>query len=222
MKDAIKFDWLGLHLQEPMGIIMNMLIALFCLFAFFQLQERRQDEAVHWWKLFFLTFGVSTFLGGLAHGFFYYFGVPGKFPCWILGCLANIFAAKGMLSFPGYENKNRALDALVWSKSLILLAAALITQKFIFITIDAILTYLSFTGGYALLLVKRGLKEVKLMVIGVIVLIPSSFIFLQKINPHRWLNKDDLSHVLMLGCILCFYLGMTAWANRETTQTNNV
>jgi len=222
MQEPIKFDWLGIHFQEPMAIIMNLLISLFCFFAFFQMKKMRNDRAIYWWKLFFLYFGISTFFGALGHGFFMYSGVPGKFPCWILGCVANVFASKGMLSFTGYENKSKPVNVFVWSKSLILLTAALISQKFIFVTLDAIITYLTFTGGYAIALINRGLKEMKFMVIGVLVLIPSAFIFLLKINPHRWLNKDDLSHVLMLGCISCFYLGMRAWNNRVIPETNNV
>jgi len=221
MQEVIKFEWLGLHLQEPMGIIMNFAMAAFSFFAFFKLKRTEYDEAGKWWKLFYLTFGISTVFGGLGHGLFYYFQVPGKFPCWITGCLANVFCAKGILSFSGYQIRNKALEIFIWSKSLLLVVAAMISQKFIFVAIDAILTYLTFTGGFALALKKRGLQEMKYMVLGVIVLLPSAFVFLLKINIHRWFDKNDLSHVFMLGSIICFLPGIYGW-NIRRTKTQNV
>ncbi|MBI3240546.1 MAG: hypothetical protein HYZ43_17160 [Flavobacteriia bacterium] len=108
------------------------------------------------------------------------------------------------------------------AKSAILLVLALITQKFVFVAIDAIITYIAYTGVFAQLLAKRGLGEMKFMVIGVAVLIPSAFIFLLKLNPHRWMNKDDVSHILMLFCIYCFYLGMKSWGIRSSNKPENV
>ncbi|MBI3240545.1 MAG: hypothetical protein HYZ43_17155 [Flavobacteriia bacterium] len=67
--DLIKFEWLGLHLQEPMAIIMNGLISLFCFFAFFRLRKWG-SEANYWWRMFYLIFGISTFFGALGHAFF--------------------------------------------------------------------------------------------------------------------------------------------------------
>jgi hypothetical protein len=219
--DPIQFDWFGLHLQEPMAVVTNGMIALFCFFAFFRLRHW-DNEANYWWRLFYLTFGFSTFFGAFGHAFFQYWGMYGKFPCWTLGCLANVFAARGMLAFAPYVFPRKEAILVIWLKSAVLLAVAIITQKFLFVAIDAILTYIAYTGVFAQLLVKKGAREMKFMVIGVLVLLPSAFIFLLKLNPHRWLNKDDLSHLLMLGCIYCFYRGMQAWGERAAQQANNV
>jgi hypothetical protein len=218
--DPIKFDLLGLHLQEPMAVITNGMISFFCFISYFRLRKW-DNEANYWWRMFYLIFGISTFFGALGHAFFLYFGVFGKFPCWITGCLANVCAARGMLAFETSVPKKSAI-ILIWVKSGVLLALALITQKFVFVAIDAILTYIAYTGVYAWELTKRGIAEMKFMVIGVIILLPSAFIFLLKLNPHRWLNKDDLSHLLMLTCIYFFYRGMMAWGSRSAQQLKNV
>ncbi|ASS48887.1 MAG: hypothetical protein A3D31_05885 [Candidatus Fluviicola riflensis] len=218
--DLIKFEWLGLHLQEPMAIIMNFVISLFCFFAFFRLRKW-ENEANYWWRMFFLIFGISTVFGALGHAFFYYFGVFGKYPCWITGCVANVYAAKGMLSFPHAKQRKYNMPIAI-AKGVVLLTLALVTQKFIFIAIDAIITYIGYTGIFAQLLVKRGVREMRFMVIGVAILIPSVFIFLLKLNPHRWFNKDDVSHILMLLCIYCFYLGMKSWGINSSNKPENV
>lgn len=193
-----------------MAMITNALLAIFSAFAFIQL-KKQDDKAIAWWSYFFLTFGLSTFCSIFGHGFFNYTGVVGKFPCWFFGAIANVCAAKAMISFQMYSNPMKFSSTFIYLKSFLLLCAAFFYKSFIFITIDAVITYLMYTGFFGVLLYNRGLKSMRFMIIGVIILLPSIFIFLLKLNPHRWLNKDDLSHLLMLGCISCFYLGANHW-----------
>ena len=102
---------------------------------------------------------------------------------------------------------NKELKLFLFVKGLILLILAIATQKFIFIAVDAILTYVIYSGiiGRVLALSKNTLYNQ--MFYGVLVCLPSVFIFLFKLNIHRWLNKDDLSHLLMLACLYFFYRG---------------
>jgi hypothetical protein len=193
-----------------MAIVTNWMLALFCFYAYFNLKSSA-DTANFYWKRFFLIFGISTIFGSVGHAFFYYLGMPGKIPSWTLGCLSNIMAALGMLRFEGYTKLKAIAIPLVWMKSALLLALSLIFMKFVFVAIDAILTYILYTGIYAFVLKKRGVMEMKWMIIGVMVMLPSAFIFLLKLNVHRWLNKDDLSHLFMLTGIIFFYISMKKW-----------
>lgn len=217
--ERIKFEWLGYELQEPMAIIFNLLISLFCFYAYFRLRIWNNPPN-RWWRLFFLLFGISTFFGMLGHALFGYFDIPGKFPCWILGGFANCCAARAMFAFP-QANHRPYKEVLIWGRSAVMVTLAIITRDFVYIAIDAIITYVFYTGVFGYILLKRGLAEMKFMVIGVAILFPSAFIFLMKVNLHRWFNKDDLSHVLMLGCIFCFYLGMQAWGKNNQFNESN-
>lgn len=218
MKDPILFDFMGLHLQEPMAFLFNLIIAGFCFYAFTHLRTRVSDPATANWRLFYLTFGISTVCGAFGHLFFQYTGIPGKFPCWTLGQLANVFAARAMLQFSGFSRLSKTNEILIWTKSGVLLIIAFATRNFLFIAIDAILTYIIYTGIFGYVLRKRGLEEMRYMVIGVIVLLPSAFFFIMKLNPHRWFNAHDVSHVLMFACIFLFYKGMQRWNMRLTEQ----
>lgn len=221
--ELIEFDFLGLHLQEPMALILNWIIAGFCIFAFTKL-GRFKNEANFFWRLFYLTFGLSTFFGGLGHLFFQYAGFFGKYPSWIFGCLANGFAAMAMLRFKGISQPKDYAFALIWIKSLALCAVSILTQKFIFTAIDAIITYISYTGVYAFILKKRHPEAafLKKFIIGVCILTPSAFIFILKLNVHQWLNKDDLSHILMLVTIYYFYLGAKEWGETRLSERKDV
>jgi hypothetical protein len=205
-KEIIHFSFQGLELQEPMSAATNWLIASFCFYAFLKLKNRNSEE-VNYWKYFFIIFSFSTFFAGFGHLFFRYFAIPGKFPNWITGVVSGYFAGNAMLvKMENQEAKNFLKIGLI-VKASVFLFLALWKQNFLFIAIDAIATYLFFCGVYGYIYFKKGHDYMKYMVLGVLVCLPSAFIFLFKINIHKWLNKDDLSHLFMLGCTICFYLG---------------
>jgi len=207
MQELIEFKFAGLILQEPMALITNWMMSFFCLYAFLQLPKTVSKE-VKLWKNFFLWFAVSTFFGGLGHLFYQQFGVLGKYPNWITGVLAGFFPGYAMLIYYKASSLKKFLKLFLFVKGIVLLFLGVTLQKFIFIAIDGILTYVIYCGiiGYALSL--KVSSTYRFMYYGVLVCVPSVFIFLFKINIHRWLNKDDLSHLLMLGCLFFFYLGV--------------
>lgn len=207
--EIIEFNWLGLNLQEPMALITNWILASFSFYAFWQLKKgvsRFQDL----WKMFYLVLGISMVFGGLGHLFFQYTGIPGKFPSWTGGVLAGVYASFAMISLMPNRETQKRIETVVLIKSTALLLAAVITQKFFYVAIDTSITYLIFCGYLGIRLHRKNWQGIKFIYLGVLVLIPSAIIFGLKINIHRWLNKDDLSHVLMLGCIMFFFFGVRA------------
>lgn len=207
--EVIEFNWWGLNLQEPMALITNWCLALFSFYAFFQLEKDR-SQFQNLWKLFYLVLGTSMFFGGLGHVFYQYTGIPGKFASWTFGVLAGICASFAMITLVEKKETRLLLKKIVLVKSAVLLGAAIFSMKFFFVAIDTSLTYLVFCGYLAYRLHQNDWEGIKFMYLGVLVLLPSALIFGLKINLHRWLNKDDLSHVLMLGCIILFFLGVRA------------
>lgn len=217
--NIIKFSLFGLQLQEPMAIVTNGMIAFFCFYAFFQLKDWN-DTANYYWKRFFLFFGISTFLGMFGHGLFHYYGIFGKIPSWFFGSVSNAMAGLGMFHFENYSKKNKLSIYLVVFKSLLLFILALFTLKFVFVAIDAIFTYIVYTGFYAQKIVKRGAEELKWMTLGVVIMLPSAFVFLFKLNIHLWLNKDDLSHLFILTGIIFFYSTLQRWGRKNALKIN--
>ncbi len=207
--EIIEFEWMGMHLQEPMALITNWILTLFSFYAFSQL-KKGVSQFQDLWKIFFLILGISTFFGGLGHLLFQYAGIPGKFPSWTLGTVAGVFASFAMIILIERPETQKRVRQLVLIKSFLLLTTAIITRKFLFIIVDTSITYLIFCGYFAYHLHKKNVEGIKLIALGVLVLSPSVLIYTLKINVHTWLNRDDLSHVLMLGCIIFFYLGVRA------------
>ncbi|MBI1837745.1 MAG: hypothetical protein HYR91_10830 [Flavobacteriia bacterium] len=135
------------------------------------------------------------------------FLVRNCFPNWFMAIIAGYFAGKAIIYHAKSSDLQQKHEKFLIVKGVVLLLAALISLQFTFIAVDAILTYVIYCGFIANNYVQKGINELKYMVYGVLVCIPSIFIFFFKVNPHRWLNKDDLSHLLMLACIFFFYLG---------------
>lgn len=205
--EIVKFTLGGFILQEPMALITNWVIFLFCLFVFLA-TPWQQSYPSERFKKFYLYLGISMFFGGLGHLFFYYTGFYGKYPSWILATVAGFHVGKAILYYWRNSGSYKFLNHFLWVKSILLLSLGLATQKFIFIAVDSIFTYLFYCGFLAWMLWKKQKEEMKYMVFGVLALLPSAFIFLMNINLHRYLNRDDLSHVLMLLCIVLFYQGI--------------
>ncbi len=207
--ERLPFEMFGLCLQEPMALITNWLIALTAFLLYSRIKTPQNLFQKHW-KLFYLTFGISTFFGGLGHLFFYYFEVYGKFPCWFFGILASYHAGKAMISNSLISKaKQVRLTYFLMLKGVVLIILAVITKSFLFVMLDATITYLFFCLGFGWYFYRKGYLFYKYTVIAILILIPSIFIFTLQINPHLWFNKDDLSHVLMVLTIVFFYIGIS-------------
>lgn len=218
--EIIHFSAFGLDLQEPMALVFNWLIASICFIAYFSLRGNKSPE-IKLWKLFFLFFGLSTFIGGFGHLFFQYFGVYGKFPHWIGGIISAYFAGRAMLCRLTNQKLKKSLQLVLIFKAIVFLGLALSLKNFIFVAVDAIVTYLFYCGIIGFNLLKKGVSAMKYIVFGVLICIPAAFVYILKINPARWFNTDDLSHVFMLSCVFLFALGVNKLAN-ETVKMKTV
>lgn len=203
----------GLCLQEPMALITNWLIAITS-FILYRLIKSPQNEYQRHWKFFYLIFGISTFFGGLGHVLFNYFDVYGKFPCWFFGTIAAYHAGCAMINVSILSPKLiKKLKHILIIKAVVFGLIAFVFQSFLFIMVDATITYLFFCLGFGAYYWRKGIQSFKYTVFAVLILFPSIFIFALKINPHLWFNKDDLSHVLMVTTIIFFYFSIANSSN---------
>ncbi|MDB9806039.1 MAG: hypothetical protein QNL60_03480 [Flavobacteriales bacterium] len=205
--EIIEFSWQGMTLQEPMALLTNWMIAAFSFYAYAQLKKGVslfQDL----WKSFYMVLGIGMIFGGLGHLFFQYFSFYGKFPSWTLGVLAGILASFAMIETVDKEASKKLLQRIVLIKSVILLSLSFVTLKFLFVALDTSVTYLLFCGFLAYRQSKKEWRGISYFYYGVLALLPSAFIFGLKFNMHKWLNKDDLSHIFILACVMLFFVGV--------------
>src|SRR5574343_52574 len=160
------------HILEPNVFITDAIMAgVSLLLSFYIVKMRSKTEFSHYWFLFFFVYGISSFVGGLGHALFYYFGVPGKFFTWITGILSIYFIERAIIG--------------------VILSAGILGYRFS----------------------KSIHIDFKYFYYGVLIMVPSAVIFLAKINPHPWFDKNDLSHVLLTIGIIYFYIGIEKTKN---------
>lgn len=204
--DILPFELFGLNLQEPMALVTNWCIAIFAFYAYRNVPTD-SGEFLKYWRFFFGFLTIGTFFGGLGHLFYQYTGVFGKMPSWTFGVIAGLAASLAMFSLIKSNKWRNLLIRIAILESFTMLVAALVFKNFAFIAADAVLTYLLACGFVGYFLFKKSVPGAMNIVLGVLILFPSIFVFALKINLHKFLNRDDLSHLLMLGCIILFFLG---------------
>ena len=202
--ELFHFTIKGFYLQEPLTFISDWLISFFCFRIFFQMKKARYLLNASFQKFFFYL-GVSTLLGGISHLFHFYFGVYGHFPSWIASSISTYFFCIGMLRMC-YRVVTQFLVWVIQLKSVILLFLSLYLHLFLFVSIDAIVSFLVLGGFLGLKFYFENVehKFVKYMLYGVLVLIPAGIVFIFKLDLHLLFNRNDLSHIFILISVFLF------------------
>lgn len=210
--EKIAFEFAGMDLLEPMSLVTNWIIAGTCFFFFLKLNKLK-GEFEHYWALFFLTFALSTFSGGLAHLFFNYTGIPGKIPVFSLAVIANFFIDKACLTLVKDEKKNKKLEYILLAKVLvsILLLVILLNpigrKIFLIVQFNTIITVAGLVVWFSFK-IKKTSEAWKFFLYAVGVLLLTAGVHAGKVNLHLWFNKDDFSHILITIAMMFFYRGV--------------
>ncbi|MFT5824131.1 MAG: hypothetical protein ACI8ZM_005397 [Crocinitomix sp.] len=217
--EKIHFVLFDLDLVEPMAFITDTILGVLTVTWGLYLNKIKVDIPFRsYWIWFFIVFGVGAFIGGLGHTFFMQWGVPGKFPSWLAGPLSIFLLEQGMISAHPDDRKLTLYKLLsFWKMILVYIAFGIVfwmapedkkaTLPFLPIAINTIIGVILTAGLLGNYYSKKIAIEFKYFVFGVLILLPTAFIFLFKINLHQWFDKNDLSHVLMMIGIYYFYLG---------------
>ena len=216
----IEFDFMGLTLLEPNALITDFIMgALSIYFAIMLRQNKGEHGFLKYWYYFFLFFGIGSLFGGLGHMFYNYTGPQGKFPTWTSGILASYFIEKAMIKSAVSLNKNNRLGKIAFVKMILvfLIVITVISTKsyqldhtigFIPIAINTFIGVFISVSVISVYNMKKGFTDFKYLFYGVLIMVPSFFIFMLKFNPAQWFDKSDLSHVIIIFGITLFYLGL--------------
>jgi hypothetical protein len=210
----------NIHILEPNVFITDAIMSGTSLLLSFYLHKNKNTTEFHrYWFLFFFVYGISSFGGGLGHALFYYLGIPGKIVTWISGIITIYFVERAMIAVIKEEKLYSLLKRLAFSKILFVFAVfslVCLTQPivekpsigFLPVAINTMLGLILSAGILAYRFSKSIHSDFKYFYYGVLIMVPSAIIFLAKINPHPWFDKNDLSHVLLTIGIIYFYKGV--------------
>lgn len=225
---AIDFTFLGLKLTEPNVFITDMILGILTIIFSRRIRSGHHDHAFFRnWIRFLWIFGIGMILGGLGHLLFNYTGIIGKTPAWILGIVCVYFIEQSMISiYPG-RNGSVLLSRLSFGKLLVVLLLFLYIQLFapftekipmsmVLVIINTVTGVLLSTGLLSFYYYRKDFSShFRLMVFGVLIMLPSAAVHLLEIHPARWFDKNDLNHLILGAGISFFYVSLLRLGRQE-------
>jgi len=232
-EDFQKIEWnfQSWELLEPNAFIGDTLLCMLALFFAFKIRKMRSEGTFYnYWYWFFILFGVSLFVGGLAHLFWNYWGIRGKYFSWYTGIVAVFYIEQAMISL--YPKKRIRLGLINWSILKLLLAIIGLTVMLNKVDVAAdlskglLIPSINSAVGMILSLVvltmhyqRKKQGDFKMFWLGVFVLLPAAFFQFMKINLAPWFDRNDMSHVLLAGMFICYFLAIAKFRESRLKLT---
>ena len=202
-----------LRIDEPITMLTDILVAIVCAYAFFQLRKRKTEGKVYnYLKYFFLLMSISTLAGGLmGHGFNYALNIYWKLPYWVVSMFAVMLAERAAILFAseqigtGYAKFFRILNIVELIAFMII---SFYTLDFIFVVAHSAYGLLLVVGAFmGYLYYKTNNRGALYFLYGVGVSTIGAVVFLTQFNFGHWCNHMDISHILMAMSGWLFYKG---------------
>ena len=227
--EKIEFNFCGFDLLEPNSLIGNTILFISAIVISRKTQKLSlATPFFRYWRLFFIAFGCSFFIGGLGHGFYNYWGVVGKYPGWIASIISLYFMERAMLSL--LEHHRRSFFIFL-SKTKLIVFVILELSIFAFLdlkenpqlgllvpSIASAIGFLTCLGYLGWRYAQKINSSFRCFYWSVVVLIPSAVIQGMKISLTPWFDRSDLSHLLLLVVILLHWKGVREYAKSYLTR----
>ena len=227
--EKIEFNFCGFDLLEPNSLIGNTILFISALIISRKVQKLSiETPFFNFWRVFFIAFGCSFFIGGLGHGFYNYWGVVGKYPGWIASIISLYFMERAMLSLLKYPRRS---VFVFLSKIKLLIFVVLELTIFTFLDLKEnpqlglLIPSIASAFGFLTCLGYLGWRytheinsSFRYFYWSVVVLIPSAVLQGMKISIAPWLDRSDLSHLLLLVVILLHWNGVRGYAKSSLIQ----
>lgn len=224
--EKISFDLFGYTFLEPNAFIGDAIIFAVAIYYAVRIRKLNSKGGFYTnWYWFNIVFGVGFLIGGFGHLFYNSWGVNGKYIPWCSGILSAFFLESAMISiFPKKETRR-----LYKRLSLLKLVFVFITAFYVFFTVNLsvdnakglmVPTANSVIGlGFGLIALgtyyyNRIDKSFRYFWIAGLLLFPSAVFQALKINLHPWMDRNDVSHILLIISLILYYKGIEGYAMR--------
>ncbi len=204
---------IGLKIMEPMTVVTNLMVTAFCVYFFIQLKSFQSHPLRKFWSLFFLIFGISTFIGAIAHGLHFYMNEKIFGIVWMIMnisiILSSYFLLLATIEMVKKDNsdRQRILRIAVRSITLIIASITVIMNDFRMIMIYAgVVVLLSIVFNFAAY--RRGVRGCGQITFGFALSTISILVHSAKFSLHLYFNYKDISHVIMIFSLYFIFTGV--------------
>jgi hypothetical protein len=202
---------LGLTLAEPNLFITDMAIACVAYICFAKLNTNSIGEInISYYRKFFFYTALSAFIAGFGHLLTLYTQEYLKMCGWIFSLLANLYIIYAGVQYIQIGNKRIALNTIAVSMFVLSLGALLLTQKFIVVSIDTILSIACIALPIHFIQWKKTQKTgFKLFCAGVVFTMLTGIVSYFNISISEiWFNQKDINHLVICAGLLFIYKGV--------------
>ncbi len=218
--DKIVFNLWGFDLVEPNAFIGNEILSLFAIYLAYRIKGISNNQPFFkYWHRFYIVFGVGLFFGGFGHLLWNYWGIYGKIIPWSFSIISIYMVEQAMLSIHNNFSVRRKLKIFSSVKLFISLLALIfimtstnvesdLGKGLLVPSINAAIGLIFFLGLLSFYYQKRKYGDFRYFFWGIIIMLPSVVFQIMKINIHPWMDRNDVTHLLMILTITFYYLGI--------------
>jgi hypothetical protein len=213
----------GFTIYEPVTILTNLFLTVYCTYCFFKIKSKRYNLATSW-AWFFLLIGLSSLIGSVAHGAHFQLG-NGFFQAVLfmmnaVSLIAIYFCFKAANTYASLHKsppkKHFTYFVLAWIGVLLLLT--LIYNNFVLIKIHAGIVLM-----YALIVhyitYRKQHAGSGWIVIGILVAFLSIAVHSLRLSVSDWFNYKDIAHCVMLLSLMILFKGSFHKVNANAPKT---
>ncbi|MBN4062092.1 MAG: hypothetical protein COA57_02955 [Flavobacteriales bacterium] len=213
--DVVEVTWFGLDLREPMTFFTNVAVSVFCFIFWQRLKSNEANPSVKYWRWFMALMSTSTFVAGLAHMFFNYYGHALHFSGRLTIGFAIFMAELATIVLIRSATWRKILLVFVWVE-LIAFITLLITfyalpvqESFLIVKLHVGfgMAGIVFTNHVGIYLRHKEYAS-KMIALSIIISIAAGVVSSYKLSFHDWFTHHDIGHLIVLISFYFVYLGI--------------
>ena len=196
---------LGITIYEPVTVITNVMLALFCFLWFLKLQRQNRK----YWPYFFLFIAIATASSAIGHGMYVERNNPVQMGSRILAMSGFMFADLDMSK--RFSRRFTSIAIAACSIGLFVFSAVwiLVHNEFTVVKFNGLLALLGLVGGTtAYGYFRNGNVKDAWVLAGVLVNGLAALVHTLEISISPWFNHNDIGHIIMIFGLYLIYRGI--------------
>jgi hypothetical protein len=203
---------------EPVTAITDWLITFACFLLAFRIVRTKKNTP---FVLFFILQGTSTLFGGVAHGFYYEFGLVMHQVAWIFAGLA-VLALQWSLNaqMPTVSSRISLNSVALLQFSVFAVFALQPSANFLPVAINSAVGLVFMVLPVAIYLkIRLHYQWTVFFFRGIGVLALAGLVNATGLHPHAWFNGNDLAHLIIIAAMFLFYQGVDKFSQIQISDS---
>ncbi len=200
-------------INEPVTAFTDVVVALACIWAFYQLYNLPEKNKIKTFLLFYFAgMGLATLHGGIiGHGFLYLFSFSWKLPAWFVSMVAVASLERSAIEYARKIISPKLGIFFLWLNIIELLTFMFVsfyTLNFYYVMVHMSYGLLVVVASFHFYVYRKTKSNGSyIFLLSVAVAIVSGTIFLNEWGFSKWFNHVDISHIFMTAITMLLYYG---------------